>query len=73
MEIWKCLKAAKGQEKPSRRSSAVDGLSVRHITSVNFNKARLHLHHGATSFSSFSYDSLSPAQVRSCLWEGVHR
>lgn len=62
-----------GQEKPSRMSAAVDGLSVHHITAVNFNKALLCLRRGAASFSSFSCGRLSTVQLRSCLWEGVYR
>lgn len=40
MAVWKRLKAANGREKPSRRSSAVDGLSVRRVARANFNEAR---------------------------------
>lgn len=73
LELFKDSRLQKGREKPSRRSSAVNGLSVHHMTSVNFNKALLHLHRGATSFSSFLYSRLSTVQLRLCLWKGVHK
>lgn len=73
LEMFKGSRLQKGREKPSRRGSAVDGLSVHHIRWLNFNKALLRLHHRATSVSSFSHSRPTTELVRSRLWKGVHR